>query len=424
MVAPSRTAAALLFYVASAAAFSLAPLRYAPQLPVDQCPLLQHQPLHGSRAAVIRAAADGDDAAADSDKKEDNEADFKPEDIAKLSQRIATIQQNGLATPAQKLFELATNKSPQALMQDFFRTSSPEVVDAMRDAVVSLLGTLPPFEFEAQISTTGDRLASLMLQLQMTGYMLRNAEYVMTLRKLLQLKGRSMEEYREAFDRIDLDKSGFIETSEVEKLLADVYKGEVPPAFEVDAFVTLFDADGDGKISWEEFAAALGAMDDSTSRKAMPLLEGSGEPTPSPSLEGTIRVMLDDGNEVEMDAAAYMEQLQEEASALRKELGQVEAAAAKKEDSVSTSLTAYVSSLPESQLKLLSTGISDDVVTAMKDLVSYILRAPSGDGPLEKDAAVTLEQAKMQQLCLYQLILGYRLREAEATGEASESIGR
>ena len=41
----------------------------------------------------------------------------------------------------------------------------------------------------------------------------------------------------------------------------------------------------------------------------MPLLEGSGEPTPSPSLEGTIRVMLDDGNEVEMDAAAYMEQL-------------------------------------------------------------------------------------------------------------------
>ena len=156
----------------------------------------------------------------------------------------------------------------------------------------------------------------------------------------------------------------------------------------------------------------------------MPLLEGSGEPTPSPSLEGTIRVMLDDGNEVEMDAAAYMEQLQEEASALRKELGQVEAAAAKKEDSVSTSLTAYVSSLPESQLKLLTTGISDDVVTAMKDLVSYILRAPSGDGPLEKDAAVTLEQAKMQQLCLYQLILGYRLREAEATGSADEQIGR
>ena len=64
------------------------------------------------------------------------------------------------------------------------------------------------------------------------------------------------------------------------------------------------------------------------------------------------------------------------------------------------------------RLELLTAGISQDVVTAMEQLVRYILRSPSGDGPLDKDQAVTLEQAKLQQLCLYQLILGYKLREA------------
>ena len=69
-------------------------------------------------------------------------------------------------------------------------------------------------------------------------------------------------------------------------------------------------------------------------------------------------------------------------------------------------------------------SISEDVVTAMRQIVTYILRAPSGEGPLDKDATVTMEQQKLQQLCLYQLVLGYTLREAEATGEASEAVGR
>ena len=33
------------------------------------------------------------------------------------------------------------------------------------------------------------------------------------------------------------------------------------PSFEISAFVALFDGDGDGKISWEDFSAMLGALD-------------------------------------------------------------------------------------------------------------------------------------------------------------------
>jgi len=370
--------------------------------------------------AAVRLAADGEE-----ESNDDLSLTFG--DMDKLRARIAKIQENGgaLATPSQKYFDAAMSKPPQQLMQDFFQKRPPQVVQSMQEAVVSLLGALPPLEFDSQLTTTGDKLAALMLQLQMTGYMLRNAEYVMTLRKLLQLKTRSAAEYRTAFERIDLDRSGFIEVGEIESLLKEVYPEEVPP-FEVTTFMKLFDADGDGKISLDEFLDALGAVNaDAPSVGLLPLLEGDLDTkAPKPEVSGTVKVQLDDGGEVEMDANAYMEELQAEAQALRKALAQVEPEKMAKEIAASTSITGYLSSLPEPQLKLLTEGISDDVVTAMRQIVVYILRAPSDDGTLDKDASVTMEQQKLQQLCLYQMMLGYTLREVEATGEADEAVGR
>eukprot|EP00966_Prymnesium_polylepis_P320893 7377244-Prymnesium_polylepis.1 len=102
---------------------------------------------------------------------------IRPGNLDNLRARIARIQErNGeVATPAEKLFELATQKPPSVLLRDFFESSSPSVQQAMQDAIASLLGALPPYEFDSQITTTGDKMAALMLQLQMTGYMLRNA---------------------------------------------------------------------------------------------------------------------------------------------------------------------------------------------------------------------------------------------------------
>ena len=348
---------------------------------------------------------------------------MRPGDMDALRSRIEKIQKDGIATPAQKLFELSTRQSPSTMMREFFATASPEVSQSMQDAVTTLLGALPPFEFDAQVTTTGDKLAALMLQLQMTGYMLRNAEYVMTIRRILRLKSRSREEYHEVFDRLDVDGSGFIEVAEVKKLFDDVYDGDTP-LFEVNSFISLFDADSDGRISRDEFAQALGAMDTPAAPASLPQLTSDASTSSAgPALSGTVTVTLDDGTEIEMDAAEYMEQLQAEAQSLREELGVVERKKADEQAALSSSISSYASSLPESQLQVLTSGISEDVVSAMKQLVSYILRAPSGKGELARDEQVTMEQARLQTLCLYQLVLGYKLREAEATGEANDAIG-
>ena len=81
--------------------------------------------------------------------------------------------------------------------------------------------------------------------------------------------------------------------------------------------------------------------------------------------------------------------------------------------------------MPKPQLQALTSGITEDVVGAMQMLVRYILTGSDGkQRQLDDTSPLTIEQEKLQQLCLYQLVLGYTLREAEAKGEADESIGR
>lgn len=56
----------------------------------------------------------------------------------------------------------------------------------MRTTVLGLLGSLPRHAFETTAIATGDALANLMFQLQMTGYMFKNAEYRLSLQSSMR----------------------------------------------------------------------------------------------------------------------------------------------------------------------------------------------------------------------------------------------
>lgn len=58
--------------------------------------------------------------------------------------------------------------------------------EAVRTTVLGLLGSLPRHAFETTAIATGDALANLMFQLQMTGYMFKNAEYRLSLQSSMR----------------------------------------------------------------------------------------------------------------------------------------------------------------------------------------------------------------------------------------------
>jgi len=347
-----------------------------------------------------------------------------------LQKRMRALVTGDTMKPSAQLFALMTQSEPHALIGDFIDGATPMVVEAMQETVLGLMGGLPQ-EFMNEYNSTGQKLAGLALNLQMTGYMLRNAEYVLMLRQILDIKSRAVSEYKAAFDRVDIDGSGEIDASEVSELLRDVY-GRTPPRFEVEAFIRFFDADRNNRISWSEFASALGAIASGNvgapaalAEAAVDAIDLGTDASVAPSagefeVSGTIEVEVD-GQVIEVQASEYLEKLRDEAARMKAALLSVKDST---EEATTKSLTQYIASLDPQQRSALTTNIAPATTEAMRELVDFMIGGgPAGADGVQSEQEVTLSRDVLSQICMWQLVLGYRLREAEATVEAQKRLG-
>ncbi|OVA11970.1 Protein of unknown function DUF760 [Macleaya cordata] len=83
------------------------------------------------------------------------------------------------------LLEYVKNVQPE-FMEMFVKRAPQQVVDAMRQTVTNMIGTLPPQFFAVTVTTVAENLAQLMYSVLMTGYMFRNAQYRMELQQSLE----------------------------------------------------------------------------------------------------------------------------------------------------------------------------------------------------------------------------------------------
>mmetsp|Transcript_11874 Transcript_11874/g.17844 ORF Transcript_11874/g.17844 Transcript_11874/m.17844 type:complete len:449 (+) Transcript_11874:90-1436(+) len=268
--------------------------------------------------------------------------------------------------------------SPSDLIARFTATASPRVQDAVRTTILGLIGGLPTMAFETKTVATGERLASLMFQLQMTGYMFANAEYRASLSQslgssnTLMLNGESSQDGKAWLDGKRID----------------------------------------GKIK-VRYGASAGANSESS-------IDDESE-SPSPSTFGM---------EVEVDAEAYMAELRGEVSRLREELDATKQA---KEEEIRKDLLAYIRTLPKQELSQLTGTMSPEVLEAMKGLVTAVLAGIGGneleelagldDGSKIGPNTVTEQSGEaLAQLCMWQLVVGFNLRELEVREEFRASM--
>ena len=382
--------------------------------------------------------------------------------LSTLRSRVSDIESGKSTNPSTALFRTISRERPNEAIGRFVREANPEVVASMTGAVSSLLGSLsnPAMGMETIVQASSEKLGNLCFQLMMTGYMFRNAEYVLALKSLMNIRGEgaTLEEYRAAFNRIDRDGSGYLERDEIEALLADVYEGE-PPSFEIQTFLEFFDSNNDGRVSWEEFekgfgvVTSMGGKDESNNNAGQKMngfsLPGGGSIIDEddddemdsffgePAISGTIQVELEDGKVIEVDAQEYVNDLKQQALELKRELAQEKGLDPKEmgipddknaagggnpliPNSGSGGIASYISSL-QGDVKSLTQGISPEVVESMKMLIDFVLEGgPEGGGnkkAMDKKKEMELPGSALQQLALWQLVIGYRLRETEATGE-------
>jgi len=287
----------------------------------------------------------------------------------------------------------------------------------------------------------------------MTGYLFRNAEYVLALKDILKINGSAtMVDYKRTFDRLDADGSGYVEVAEIKDLFDQVYGGKAPQV-EIIAFLQFFDQNDDGKISWEEFEKGMGAAVATQRQKSSSVAALLGVETDdddedadeeedevadiNADVSGTIEIEMNDGQIVEVDARDYVDSLKKEALMLKEALTKenasektsmrdpagILAGLGSPDPDPSMDITRYIASR-QGDVKSLTEGISPEIVETMKRLVDFVLEG--GDSGKGKTGLSSEEKTKMemeipgsalQQLALWQLVLGYRLREEEASGD-------
>ena len=76
--------------------------------------------------------------------------------------------------------------APNEMLQKFSLNAPKPIQEAVKSTIMSILGSLPSYALDAALVTTNSRLANLMFQMQMTGYMFKNAEYRMSLTRSLK----------------------------------------------------------------------------------------------------------------------------------------------------------------------------------------------------------------------------------------------
>ncbi|CAM9869635.1 unnamed protein product, partial [Discosporangium mesarthrocarpum] len=265
-------------------------------------------------------------------------------------------------------FDVVRRLSPTELIGRFMRTANPRVQEAVKTTVLGLLGSLPRHAFETTAISTGDALANLMFQLQMTGYMFKNAEYRLSLEKSMQ-------------NNLSALPSGGISCGE--------------------------ENEGGGLDEREKARYAIA--------KGMELDEEGYLQVARPKVEGKIRLTFNEEKdtrmEMEVDAGAYMAELRsQQVEQLQAELSNIQK---DKEEAVSRDLLLYIKSMPAAQLQGLTSGVSMEVLESMRLLVETVM-AGMGTSAITAQTLTQQTGSGMAQLCMWQLVVGYNLREMEA----------
>lgn len=144
------------------------------------------------------------------------------------------------------------------------------------------------------------------------------------------------------------------------------------------------------------------------------------EEEPEDELLAELREMREaDGMEIEVDAAAYMSELRDEVKRLKEELQETRKA---KDETVKNDLLLYIRTMPREELTSLTGTVSPEVLNAMKGLVNVVMSG-IGEGRIEAETVTEQSGEAMAQLCMWQLVVGYNLRELEVREEMQAALG-
>lgn len=198
---------------------------------------------------------------------------------------------------------------------------------------------MPNYVLDAAMVTTSSKLANLLYQMQMTGYMFKNAEYRMSLTR--SLKGLP----------------------------------KLPAPSEIKKDNVTFVPSSSGNL-----------------------------------MTGDVSIRTSSGDTVTVSVSELTGALSKEVNELRRELALIKT---ERENELKNNLLTYIQALPEKDMNRLTSDMSEDVMQAIQLLVTAVMEKLGLDltGP---EMVIQQNVGSIAQLCMWQMVVGYKLREMEA----------
>jgi hypothetical protein len=278
------------------------------------------------------------------------------QETANADSKKPIIPLPGMTKSAIKYYEIVEGISPNELIMKFAKTAPKNVQEATKATIVNLLGSLPNYALDAAFVTTNVKLATLLYQMQITGYMFKNAEYRMSLTR--NLKGLP----------------------------------KLPPS------TTQIQTTDGIKITLPSSLDALSSSSSSVSSAN------------NIQWEGKVTMNTSTGETVSIDIQELTQALSNEVNELRKELLFMKN---EREQELKANLLTYIQALPEKELTRLTSDMSQDVIQAIQLFINNVMEK-LGLQSTTPEVMIQQNVAQLAQLCMWQMIVGYRLREFEA----------
>lgn len=258
--------------------------------------------------------------------------------VGKSRDRILIEGMAPRSEAAQRYVRIVEQLAPNEMLGKFQMQAPPNVQEAAKSTIMSILGQLPNYALDASLITTSTKLANLIYQMQMTGYMLKNAEYRISMTRAL--KGLP----------------------------------KLPP---------------ERKVSFGNVTVS--------SRNAQVVYSGEA------------KIVTKGGESYAVDIGELTGALSQEVEDLRAELSLIRDS---RENELRSNMLAYIQALPERELGKLTSDMDSSVTEAIEMLVAALMERLGipATGP---EVVVQQSMSALSQLCYWQIVVGYRLRELE-----------
>ena len=127
-------------------------------------------------------------------------------------------------------------------------------------------------------------------------------------------------------------------------------------------------------------------------------------------ISGEVTLQTTQGEIVKVDVQDLTKALNNEVNALRKELALLKS---QRESELKSNLLTYIQALPEKELQTLTSDMSPEILQAIQMLVNAMMEKVGID-TTAGELVVQQSMGQLAQLCIWQMVVGYKLRELEA----------